>query len=159
MIGEASSDAPTSLTNGRIGKADASAWLAVAAGTLGALMATLDISIVNSSLPTIQGEIGASATEGTWVATSYLVAEIIIIPLTGWLERLLGLRNFLLGAAILFTGFSVVCGFSNSARTASRFEAALLSIAHQIRSGSCGSSPSSLCAKSATTIGNASRAG
>jgi len=95
-------------------KADASAWLAVAAGTLGALMATLDISIVNSALPTIQGEIGASATEGTWVATSYLVAEIIVIPLSGWLERLLGLRNFLLGAAILFTGFSVVCGFSNS---------------------------------------------
>ena len=96
------------------GKADASAWLAVAAGTLGALMATLDISIVNSALPTIQGEIGASSTEGTWVATSYLVAEIVIIPLTGWLERLLGLRNFLLGAAVLFTGFSVVCGFSNS---------------------------------------------
>ena len=95
-------------------KADAAAWLAVAAGTLGALMATLDISIVNSALPTIQGEIGASSTEGTWVATSYLVAEIIIIPLTGWLERLLGLRNFLLGAAILFTGFSVVCGLSNS---------------------------------------------
>jgi DHA2 family multidrug resistance protein len=95
------------------GKADASAWLAVAAGTLGALMATLDISIVNSALPTIQGEIGASSTEGTWVATSYLVAEIIVIPLTGWLERLLGLRNFLLGAAILFTAFSVVCGLSN----------------------------------------------
>jgi DHA2 family multidrug resistance protein len=47
------------------------------------------------------------------VATSYLVAEIIVIPLTGWLERLLGLRNFLLGAAILFTAFSVVCGLSN----------------------------------------------
>ena len=56
-------------------KADAAAWLAVAAGTLGALMATLDISIVNSSLPTIQGEIGASGTEGTWIATAYLVAD------------------------------------------------------------------------------------
>jgi DHA2 family multidrug resistance protein len=96
------------------GKADAAAWLAVGAGTLGALMATLDISIVNSALPTIQGEIGASSTEGTWVATSYLVAEIIIIPMTGWLERLLGLRNFLLGAAILFTGFSVICGLSST---------------------------------------------
>jgi DHA2 family multidrug resistance protein len=72
------------------------AWLAVAAGTLGALMATLDISIVNSSLPTIQGEIGASGTEGTWIATAYLVAEIVIIPLAGWLERVLGLRTFLL---------------------------------------------------------------
>ncbi len=70
--------------------ADAAAWLAVAAGTLGALMATLDISIVNSSLPTIQGEIGASGTEGTWIATAYLVAEITIIPLSGWLERVFG---------------------------------------------------------------------
>jgi len=95
-------------------KADAGAWLAVAAGTLGALMATLDISIVNSSLPTIQGEIGASGTEGTWIATGYLVAEIVIIPLSGWLERVLGLRTFLLVAAGLFTAFSVLCGLSTS---------------------------------------------
>jgi len=95
-------------------RADAAAWLAVAAGTLGALMATLDISIVNSSLPTIQGEIGASGTEGTWIATAYLVAEIVIIPLSGWLERLFGLRTFLLIAGALFTFFSMVCGFSTS---------------------------------------------
>ncbi|MDX3900199.1 MAG: MDR family MFS transporter [Sphingobium sp.] len=95
-------------------RADTAAWLAVAAGTLGALMATLDISIVNSSLPTIQGEIGASGTEGTWIATAYLVAEIIIIPLSGWLERLLGLRTLLLVAAILFTLFSILCGVSTT---------------------------------------------
>jgi len=95
-------------------RADAAAWLAVAAGTLGALMATLDISIVNSSLPTIQGEIGASGTEGTWIATGYLVAEIVIIPLCGWLERMLGLRTFLLVVAALFTLFSVLCGVSTS---------------------------------------------
>lgn len=95
-------------------RADLGAWLAVAAGSLGALMATLDISIVNSALPVIQGEIGASGTEGTWIATSYLVAEIIIIPLAAWLERVLGLRTFLLIASILFTGFSVVCGLSTS---------------------------------------------
>jgi len=95
-------------------RADTAAWLAVVAGTLGALMATLDVSIVNSSLPTIQGEIGASGTEGTWIATAYLVAEIIIIPLSGWLERLLGLRTFLLIAASLFTFFSIVCGLSTT---------------------------------------------
>jgi len=95
-------------------KADAGAWLAVAAGTLGALMATLDISIVNSSLPTIQGEIGASGTEGTWIATAYLVAEIVIIPMSAWLERLLGLRVLLLTAASLFTLFSVLCGLSTT---------------------------------------------
>ena len=95
-------------------RADAAAWLAVAAGTLGALMATLDISIVNSSLPTIQGEIGASGTEGTWISTAYLVAEIVIIPLSGWLERVFGLRTFLLIATTLFISFSMVCGFSDT---------------------------------------------
>lgn len=95
-------------------RADAAAWLAVAAGTLGALMATLDVSIVNSSLPTIQGEIGASGTEGTWIATAYLVAEIIVIPLSGWLERLLGLRTLLLVASSLFTLFSIACGLSTT---------------------------------------------
>ncbi|SFP56832.1 MDR family MFS transporter [Sphingomonas rubra] len=98
----------------RPARADAAAWLAVAAGTLGALMATLDISIVNSALPTIQGEIGASGTEGTWIATAYLVAEIVIIPMSAWLQRMLGLRTFLLIAAGLFTAFSVVCGLSTN---------------------------------------------
>ena len=101
--------APTRPAN-----ADLTAWLAVVAGAIGALMATLDISIVNSSLPTIQGEIGASATEGTWIATSYLVSEIVIIPLTAWLERVFGLRRFLLIMAMLFMGFSMVCGVSTT---------------------------------------------
>jgi len=97
--------------------ADTSDWLAVAAGSMGAMMATLDISIVNSSLPKIQGEIGATSTEGTWIATSYLVAEIIIIPFAAWLERLLGLRTLLITAAILFTGFSMLCGIADSLTT------------------------------------------
>lgn len=95
-------------------KASLADWLAVAAGTLGAMMALVDVSIVNAALPTIQGEIGATPSEGTWVGTSYLVAEIVIIPLVAWLERLLGLRRLLLGAAGLFTLFSVICGLSAS---------------------------------------------
>lgn len=95
-------------------KADASAWLAVSAGTVGALMATLDISITNAALPQIQGEIGASGTEGTWISTAYLVAEIIMIPLSGWFTRLLGLRNFLLVMTTLFVAFSILCGLSTS---------------------------------------------
>ncbi|NIJ35176.1 MDR family MFS transporter [Sphingomonas oligoaromativorans] len=108
------SDAPAPSAPAPVENADAAAWLAVAAGTLGALMATLDISIVNSSLPTIQGEIGASGTEGTWISTAYLVAEIIIIPISGWLERLFGLRTLLLIVASLFVGFSMMCGFSTT---------------------------------------------
>lgn len=93
-------------------RADTAAWMAVAAGTIGALMATLDTSIVNASLPTIQGEIGASGAEGTWISTAYLVAEIVMIPMAGWLEKIFGLRNFLLIVTVLFTGFSALCGVS-----------------------------------------------
>ncbi len=110
MASAAAASGAGSQPAGGAQKADLGAWLAVAAGTRGALMAPLGISIVNSALPTIQGEIGASGTEGTWVATAYLVAEIVIIPMAAWLERLLGLRTFLLIAAGLFTGFSVICG-------------------------------------------------
>ena len=95
-------------------RADLTAWLAVAAGTMGAFMATLDISVVNASLPTIQGEIGATPAEGTWIGTSYLVAEVIIVPLTAWLERMLGLRRLLLYSATLFTLFSMMCGLATS---------------------------------------------
>lgn len=98
-------------------RADATAWIAVAAGSLGALLATLDVSIVNSALPVIQGEIGASVTEGTWIATSFLVAEIIVIPLSAWLERLLGLRTLLLIAVTAFTGFSILCGVATDLMT------------------------------------------
>jgi len=95
-------------------RADLSAWLAVAAGTLAAFMALLDTSIVNASLPVIQGEIGATTSEGTWLGTSYLVAEIVVMPLTVWFERLFGLRRVLMAGSIGFTIFSVVCGLSGN---------------------------------------------
>jgi MFS transporter, DHA2 family, multidrug resistance protein len=107
-------DAGSSVASQGEKKASAADWIAVLAGALGALLATLDISIVNSALPQIQGQIGASGTEGTWIATGYLVAEVVAIPLTAWLMRMTGLRSLLLGCALLFTLFSIVCGLSNS---------------------------------------------
>jgi MFS transporter, DHA2 family, multidrug resistance protein len=95
-------------------RATAADWIAVAAGALGALMATLDISITNSALPQIQGEIGATGTEGTWISTGYLMSEIVMIPLAAWLTRVFGLRNFLLSNAVFFIGFSMMCGWSHS---------------------------------------------
>ena len=92
-------------------------WIAVVAGALGALIASLDISIVNSALPTIQGEIGASGTEGTWIATGYLVSEVVMIPLSAWLTRVFGLRTLLLLCAGLFTMFSMVCGAAHDLPT------------------------------------------
>jgi len=95
-------------------RASTADWIAVAAGALGALMATLDISITNSALPQIQGAIGATGTEGTWISTGYLMSEIVMIPLVAWLVRVFGMRRFLIVNAILFVMFSVVCGLSGS---------------------------------------------
>ena len=97
--------------------AHAGDWIAVAAGALGALMATLDISITNSALPQIQGAVGATGTEGTWISTGYLMSEIVMIPLAAWLTRVFGLRNFLVCNAALFTVFSVLCGLSGNLAT------------------------------------------
>src|SRR5690242_19469228 len=62
-------------------------WVAVVGATLGAFMAVLNIQIVNSSLADIQGAIGAGIDDGGWITTSYLITEIIVIPLSGWLAR------------------------------------------------------------------------
>ena len=102
---------PTSVAEQNASVAD---WVAVVGGALGALMATLDISITNSALPQIQGAIGATGTEGTWISTGYLMSEIVMIPLAAWLTRVFGLRTFLLSNTILFTAFSILCGLSHS---------------------------------------------
>jgi DHA2 family multidrug resistance protein len=92
-------------------------WIAVFAGALGALIASLDISITNSALPTIQGEIGASGTEGTWISTGYLVSEVVMIPLSAWLTRVLGMRTLLLTCVVMFTAFSMLCASAHDLST------------------------------------------
>jgi DHA2 family multidrug resistance protein len=87
-------------------------WLAVFGSTLGAFMAVLNIQIVNASLANIQGGIGAGIDDGGWISTSYLVAEIIVIPLSGWLAQVFSIRIYLLTNAILFLLFSGACAFA-----------------------------------------------
>src|SRR6476659_9693397 len=65
----------------------AKTWIAVIGATLGAFMAVLNIQIVNASLADIQGAIGAGIDDGGWISTSYLIAEIVVIPLSGWLAQ------------------------------------------------------------------------
>jgi DHA2 family multidrug resistance protein len=95
-------------------KASLRDWLAVAAAILGAFTAILDIQITNSSLSDIQGALGASSEEGSWISTAYLMAEIIVIPLTGWLGSVFGLRRYLATNTALFIGFSIACALSSS---------------------------------------------
>lgn len=87
-------------------------WLAVLGAALGAFMAVLDIQIVNSSLQDIQGALGATLDEGTWIATSYLVAEIVTIPLTPWLSRVFSRRLYVVINGCLFIFFSMCCAWA-----------------------------------------------
>jgi len=87
-------------------------WIAVAAGMLGAFMAVLDIQITNSSLKDILGSLSATQEEGSWISTAYLVAEIIVIPLTALLTRVFSLRGYMIGTTALFLVFSTLCGFA-----------------------------------------------
>jgi MFS transporter, DHA2 family, multidrug resistance protein len=90
----------------------AKTWLAVIGATLGAFMAVLNIQIVNASLADIQGAIGAGIDDGGWISTSYLVAEIVVIPLSGWLAQVFSIRIYLLTNAVLFLVLSAACALA-----------------------------------------------
>src|SRR5580658_672613 len=89
-------------------------WVAVLGAVLGAFMAIIDIQITNSSLEDIQGSLAASLDEGSWISTGYLIAEIVVIPLTGWLAQVFSLRLYLAVSASLFLVFSILCGLSTT---------------------------------------------
>src|SRR6516164_2916332 len=106
------SDRPQPLQAQAAPAVSAKTWLAVIAATLGAFMAVLNIQIVNASLADIQGAIGAGIDDGGWISTSYLIAEIVVIPLSGWLARVFSVRIYLLTNAFLFLVFSAACAFA-----------------------------------------------
>ena len=81
---------------------------------LATLMQTLDTTIVNVALPTIQGNLGATQDEGAWVVTGYIISAVIVIPLTPWLQARFGRRQYYTIAIIGFTIASVLCGFADS---------------------------------------------
>lgn len=81
---------------------------------LAALMQTLDTTITNVALPNIQGNLGASQDEGTWVVTAYTIAAIIVIPLTPWLQGRFGRKAYFLTSIVGFTIASMLCGWSGN---------------------------------------------
>jgi DHA2 family multidrug resistance protein len=86
--------------------------LIVAGVMAAALMQTLDSTITNVALPTIQGNLGASQEEGTWIVTAYTIAAIVVIPMTPWLQLRFGRRNYFVASIAGFTLSSIVCGSS-----------------------------------------------
>jgi DHA2 family multidrug resistance protein len=90
----------------------ANPWLIAFVVSLAAFMEVLDTSIANVALPHIAGNMGASSDESTWVLTSYLVSNAIILPITGWLVSLLGRKRFFIICLVLFTLSSLLCGIA-----------------------------------------------
>lgn len=88
--------------------------LAALAIGLGNFLVVLDTSIANVSVATISGALGVSSTQGTWVITSYAVAEAITVPLTGWLAKRFGAQRVFLICYFAFAALSVFCGLANS---------------------------------------------
>ena len=91
-------------------KPKANPWLIAFVVSLAAFMEVLDTSIANVALPHIAGNMGATSEEGTWVLTSYLVSNAIVLPITGWLTSLVGRKRFFLMCLALFTFSSLLCG-------------------------------------------------
>src|ERR1700723_1510330 len=102
----ASSDSPSGW------KPKANPWLIAFVVSLAAFMEVLDTSIANVALPHIAGNLGASSDESTWVLTSYLVSNAIVLPITGWLVSLMGRKRFFLICIALFTVSSLLCGIA-----------------------------------------------
>lgn len=79
-----------------------------------ALLQIVDTTIVNIALPTMQGGMGASLSEITWVITAYAIANVVVMPLTSWLSQQFGRRNYFAGSIIIFTACSLLCGNATS---------------------------------------------
>ncbi len=89
-------------------------WAVAMVVTMATFMEVLDTSIANVSLPHIASNLSASQEESTWILTSYLVSNAIILPMSAWLQRLLGRKRFYMTCVALFTGSSFLCGLAPS---------------------------------------------
>ncbi|MDQ2949387.1 MAG: DHA2 family efflux MFS transporter permease subunit [Acidobacteriota bacterium] len=87
-------------------------WIIAASVMLATFMEVLDTTVVNVSLPHIAGSLSASIDEATWVLTSYLVANAIILPITGWLSNFFGRKRLLMASVVGFTVSSFLCGIA-----------------------------------------------
>lgn len=93
-------------------RAPANKWLVAVAAMLATILEVLDVTIGNVALPHMQASFSASIDEVTWVLTSYLVSNGIVVPLTGWLSMLAGRKRFFMSSTVLFTVSSMLCGLA-----------------------------------------------
>src|SRR6202043_2157675 len=87
-------------------------WIVAVAVMFATFMEVLDTTVVNVSLPHIAGSLSATVDEATWVLPSYLVANAIILPMTGWLASRFGRKRLLMLSVVGFTASSFLCGLA-----------------------------------------------
>src|SRR4051794_31825901 len=87
-------------------------WVVALTVTLATFMELLDTSIANVSLPHIAGGLGRSFDEVTWILTTYLVANAVVLPMSAWLSRVFGRKNYYMACVALFTLTSLFCGLA-----------------------------------------------
>src|SRR5215469_1171603 len=92
-------------------------WVIAVTVSLAAMLEVVDTTIVNVALPDIRGNLGATLSEAGWVSTGYACANVVIIPLSAWLGKRFGRRNYFLFSLIGFTVASVFCGMAGSLST------------------------------------------
>src|SRR5437870_13717561 len=92
-------------------------WIVAVAVMFATFMEVLDTTVVNVSLPHIAGSLSASIEESTWVLTSYLVANAIVLPMTGWLASMFGRKRLLMLSVVGFTLSSFLCGVAPTLAT------------------------------------------
>jgi MFS transporter, DHA2 family, multidrug resistance protein len=92
----------------------ANPWLIAVVVAMAAFMEVLDTSIANVALPYMAGNLGASNDESTWVLTSYLVSNAIVLPITGWFANAFGRKRFFMSCLVIFTLSSLLCGVASS---------------------------------------------
>jgi DHA2 family multidrug resistance protein len=89
-------------------------WLVAVVVAIAAFMEVLDTSIANVALPHIAGNLGASQDQAMWVLTTYLVANAIVLPITGWISSAVGRKRFFMICIALFAASSLLCGLAPS---------------------------------------------
>ncbi len=95
-------------------RADVNKWVVAVSIAFGSLMATIDSSIVNVAMPNIRGELGASIQEITWISTAYMIAMVLVMPLTGFLGGFFGQKRVYLTSMVMFVVGSALCGTAHT---------------------------------------------
>src|SRR6202034_2254267 len=108
------STSPSPTAEAEIWRPRFNPWLIAVVVAMAAFMEVLDTSIANVALPYMAGSLGASNDQSTWVLTSYLVSNAIVLPITGWLAGAVGRKRFFMICLFIFTTSSLLCGIAPS---------------------------------------------